>query len=92
MCVACVGAPLMAQSLRCASTTTASTTLQVEVACNGASVQVSGAVPGATQSFPVGPGKTANVLVPSVPPGTILRISIGCGPGSCVVYVEVVAP
>ena len=66
-------------------------TISVDVGPNDATVEISsGSLPG-TEIHDVTPGKNASILVPNVPPGTILSVSVGKGARSRVVLVEVVA-
>ncbi|MEZ6036566.1 MAG: hypothetical protein R3F29_03740 [Planctomycetota bacterium] len=81
-----------AEGLRCSSTAAPGSTLQVEVASNDDSVAITNPLTGETTHHDVGPDKTANVPIPQVPPGTVLRITVGRGASQRSVTVEVVAP
>ena len=65
-------------------------TIPIDIGPNDSSVQISPAGSSTGKSYPVPPGKTANLPVPPVPPGTILVISVGNGLTSRIIYVEVV--
>ena len=65
--------------------------ITVEAGPNGGTVDVS-VVGGSTTSHPVGAGKTAQIPVPLVPPGTTILIAMGKFPHRYVIEVEVIAP
>lgn len=78
------------QGIRGPASATAGSTIQIEVASNDCSVQVS--LGGSeTWHFDIGPDKTAQVTVPPAPPGTILVVSVGHGISTRLLLVEIVA-
>ncbi len=86
------GSELLAQGVRSASTAVAGGSMQVDVATNDDTVEVSAAGSGNVTSHPVPPGRRVTIPVPPVPPGTILFVSVGRGLRARVIQGEVTAP
>ncbi|HEB53115.1 MAG TPA: hypothetical protein ENI87_07675 [bacterium] len=66
-------------------------TMKVEVGPNHDHVTVSAGVAGETFDYDVPPDKIATIPVPPVPPGTVLKVTVGRGARRRVIYVEVVS-
>ncbi len=66
-------------------------TVTVEVGPNDSTVEVKDGDPNHSKSYDVEPGKTAQIPVPNVPPGTVLLIRVGRGARARLLMVEVVA-
>ena len=64
-------------------------TIDVEIGPNESTVELN--FDNETVSFPVSPGKTASIPVPSVPPGTVIGVTVGKGLRQRIILVEVVS-
>jgi hypothetical protein len=66
-------------------------TFSIEIGPNDSTVEVSSTMGGKTYTFPVVPGKQADLPVPPVPAGTTLIVTVGRGSRRRVHAMEVVA-
>ena len=74
------------------STATPGGTIEVEVGPNDQSVEISLGGSGDTQSFEVPPDKKVSIPVPSAPPGSVVKVSVGDGLSRRIILVEIIAP
>jgi hypothetical protein len=80
------------EGIRGPTTVSQGGTVTVEVGPNDTTVDVSAFGSGTTSTYPVDPGKQANIPVPpNTPPGTILHITVGAGLRMRIIEVLVVA-
>jgi hypothetical protein len=88
------GAGLAAQQggggLRGPITAPSGGTITVDVGSNDATIEVTDASTGATTSHPVAPGKTTAIPVPALPAGSVILVSVGKGPNTEVIAIEIV--
>ena len=83
--------PQGGEEIRAPATVVQGGTIQVQVGPSATSVQMSVGGANDTQSFKVPPSKTLSIPVPNVPPGTLVKLSVGRGLRRRLVFVEVIA-